>query len=142
MKKFLSKVQGSRIIRYIFFGGCTTLVNLFFFYLFRRILKLEINLSNILSIIIALFYAYYVNSMYVFKSRHSNKVKGLLEFIRFIGSRLITMIIEIVGVYCLTNFLFINDIISKFIMQVIVILLNYILSKIIVFNVDDNFVKQ
>ena len=64
MKQWIRKMYESSVIRYIFFGGCTTMVNLVSFFILRK-LKVELNIANIISIILAILFAYVVNSKYV-----------------------------------------------------------------------------
>lgn len=66
MKKLIEKLYGNSVVRYVFFGGCTTLVNLVSFYILRK-LKVELNTANIISIILAILFAYVVNSNMCFR---------------------------------------------------------------------------
>ena len=68
MKQWIRKMYESSVIRYIFFGGCTTMVNLVSFFILRK-LKVELNIANIISIILAILFAYVVNSKYVFQDK-------------------------------------------------------------------------
>ena len=68
MKQWIRKMYESSVIRYIFFGGCTTMVNLVSFFILRN-LKVELNIANIISIILAILFAYVVNSKYVFQDK-------------------------------------------------------------------------
>ena len=56
MKQWIRKMYESSVIRYIFFGGCTTMVNLVSFFILRK-LKVELNIANIISIILAILFA-------------------------------------------------------------------------------------
>ena len=67
MKKLITTIYNNSVIRYVFFGGCTTLVNLARFYLLRRA-DVEINIANLISIILAILFAYAVNSRFVFQA--------------------------------------------------------------------------
>ena len=55
MKQWIRKMYESSVIRYIFFGGCTTMVNLVSFFILRK-LKVELNIANIISIILAILF--------------------------------------------------------------------------------------
>ena len=70
-----------------------------------------------------------MNKMYVFESKRKEKLETIKEFIFFIGSRLFTFITDMILIV-----LFINILISKIIVSIIVIILNYILSKKLVFR--------
>lgn len=68
MRKIIGKLYASSVVRYVFFGGCTTLVNLVSFYLLRRA-GIGINIANLTSIVLAVLFAYVVNARFVFQAR-------------------------------------------------------------------------
>ena len=117
------------IIRYLIAGILTTVVSIVSYYLFR-IIHIHYLISTILSWILAVIFAYFVNKFYVFK----NNKKDILEFVNFIKYRLISLLMEFITMYVLVDILFINDRISKIIVQGIVLVLNYLFSKIFVFK--------
>ncbi len=127
-----TKLYNNNIIRYIFFGGLTTLVNLVSYYVLRKLV--DYNLANFISIVLAILFAYFVNSRFVFRSKASNIGQRFHEFIKFISARISTMIIEMVGVFFFVDVFEINDLLGKFIIQFVVLVLNYIFSKILVFR--------
>ncbi len=133
MKKLIEKLYGNSVVRYVFFGGCTTLVNLVSFYILRK-LKVELNTANIISIILAILFAYVVNSKYVFQDKCDSLKAHIQPFCKFIGARLVTMIIEVGGVWLLVSVMGMGDMIGKFLTQFIVLILNYIFSKFFVFT--------
>lgn len=133
MKKLIEKLYGNSVVRYVFFGGCTTLVNLVSFYILRK-LKVELNTANIISIILAILFAYVVNSKYVFQDKCDSLKAHIQPFCKFIGARLVTMIIEVGGVWLLVSVMGLCDMIGKFLTQFIVLILNYIFSKFFVFT--------
>lgn len=132
---------------YLFFGATTTLLNLLLSALFWYVLKWEswyvggfaigTFLGNFISIIVAMLYAYVTNRIWVFRSNVTGVRAVMGELARFIAGRLITLVIEIGGVQ-LTVMLFPGEsvilFIGKLITQVIVILLNFIFSKVYVFR--------
>ena len=133
MKQWSRKMYESSVIRYVFFGGCTTLVNLVSFFILRK-LKVELNIANIISIILAILFAYVVNSRFVFHDRCETWRDHIRPFLKFISARLVTMVIEIGGVWLLVSVMGLNDMIGKFLTQFIVLILNYIFSKFFVFT--------
>ncbi|GAA4296419.1 GtrA family protein [Anaerocolumna aminovalerica] len=140
-KKFLIHIYNNRIIRYIIFGGLTTLVNLCSYFVFRTFVKMNVNKANIISIIIAILFAYTVNSKFVFESNCNNLKEKFYEFIKFISARISTMLIEVIGVFIFVNLLQFNDFISKILIQFVVLVLNYVFSKLIVFKTENESVK-
>lgn len=133
MKALIKKLYENDVVRYIFFGGCTTLVNLVSFFLFRK-LGIPLNPANIASIILAILFAYVVNSKYVFQDKCENLKAHIRPFCKFIGARLISMVIEVGGVWLLVEILHMNEMVGKLLTQVIVLVMNYIFSKFFVFT--------
>lgn len=130
----IEKIWRNQGIRYIFFGACTTLVNLISYAVFRQILQIDITVANVMSIFLAILFAYGVNKIFVFESK-TDGMRGLFaEMAQFIGMRLSTMFIEVFGVVFMSCVWNIPDMISKLMIQVIVLALNYVFSKIFVFN--------
>lgn len=121
------------IVNYVIVGGCTTLVSILSYYIFRVFIE-SYMVCTVLSWICAIIFAYITNRIFVFHSKEENVVK---EFISFIFSRIVSLLAEIACMYALVDFLGINDRISKIIVQVIIIVLNYILSKIFVFKKNE-----
>ena len=132
MKQWIRKMYESSVIRYIFFGGCTTMVNLVSFFILRK-LKVELNIANIISIILAILFAYVTNKIWVFRSYKTLK-DHVQPFCKFVSARLVTMVIEVGGVWLLVSVMGLNDMIGKFLTQFIVLILNYVFSKFFVFT--------
>ena len=124
----------SEAIRYLIAGGLTTLVNLLLFYLFTNLFNVDVTLSNVASIIIAIIFAFFINKFYVFGSDSANLIAFMGEFLRFIAGRLLSMTVEVGGVYLLYNILSLPAMSAKIIIQVAIVILNYVLSKFFVFQ--------
>jgi len=122
------------VLRYIFLGGCATLVNLGCYYILRMTTSLNLNVANVISVAVAMMFAYFTNSTFVFQSEANTFKEKFSEFVKFISARLVTMVIEVGGVWLMADVLHINDYIAKFVIQVIGLVLNYILSKFFVFS--------
>ena len=133
MKKWIEKLYASSVVRYIFFGGCTTLVNLISFYILRKC-GVQLTVANVISIILAILFAYVVNSRFVFQDKCETLKDHIQPFIKFISARLVTMVIEVGGVWLLVEVMHMNDMLGKFLTQFIVLALNYVFSKYFVFT--------
>lgn len=133
MKKWILKFYENDVIRYIFWGGCTTLVNLLSFYIMRA-MGIPLMSANIMSIILAILFAYVVNSKYVFQDKCETLKDHVQPFCKFVSARLVTMVIEVGGVWLLVSVMGLNDMIGKFLTQFIVLILNYVFSKFFVFT--------
>ncbi len=128
------------IINYLIFGVLTTLVSLITKWgLLYTILdptnSLELQIAIIISWICSVSFAYVTNRLYVFKSKN----KGILkEIVSFFGARLLTLGIEMFIMWLFVTYLKMNSDIMVFIWtiatQFIIIVLNYIFSKLIVFR--------
>lgn len=129
----VSSIWRSQIVRYVFFGGMTTFVNLGVYFVLRGIFFLSVTVSNIISVSSAVLFAYLVNSFFVFESRPNTWVTRGKEFIRFVSARLLTMALEVGGVWFMAEILKIGDMISKIAVQFIVLVLNYVFSRFLIF---------
>ena len=122
------------IIKYIIVGGFTTCVSLLSYYLLTLVLDpknpVYLQIANIMSWVLAVTFAYFANRIIVFKSNN----KKIKEASKFYLSRVSTLLIDMFIMFLLVTIIGINDRISKIIVQFIVLVLNYILSKFLVFN--------
>ena len=126
------------IIIYGVVGVLTTAVSWIASFVLKLFLDDQIAWQNLiintLSWIAAIAFAYPANRKYVFASKNSNIIRECAEFV---GSRLATGVME-VGLMGLTvNVLKINFWVSKLLVSIIVIVANYILSKLVVFKTKD-----
>lgn len=127
--------QHSEIIKYLIFGFLTTAVSLIIYYLLTfTILSpnkvFDLQLANIISWIVSVTFAYVTNRKYVFESENDNIIK---EGFKFFSSRVVTLLMDMLIMFVSVTVLGLNDKIFKLISQVIVIISNYIFSKLFVF---------
>lgn len=132
--KILKKYE--EIIRYLIIGGLTTFVSLLTYYvLVYTILDaqvpLELQIANIISWIVSVTFAYFTNRIFVFKTKEAITLKESCEFYL---SRLSTLFLDVIMMYLFVSVLGFNDRIIKLLVQIIVIVLNYVLSKFFVFK--------
>jgi len=137
MKKIITIYQKYKeVINYLIVGVLTTMVSLVIYYgLVLTILNpeksIELQIANIISWIGAVLFAYLTNRKYVFQSTNKKKKK---EFLAFLSSRVVTLILDMLIMYFGVTLLKGNDKILKIISQIIIIIANYILSKCFVFK--------
>lgn len=117
------------IIDYVIVGALTTFVSIASYWVLRLIIN-NYMINTIISWICAVLFAYFANRKYVFRSK-SDKI--LDEFSKFVGCRILTLGMEIVLMYVFVSLFKINDMIAKIILQVIILILNYVFSKFFVF---------
>ena len=144
MKTLIQKAAGfirgpsGETVRYIVIGGCTTAIDYASFFVMDRVLHLDLTVSNVASTALAILFAYVTNKLYVFKCRTTCLSELAAEFFKFVASRLFTMVVEIVGVQLFVDIFGQNSLLGKAEAIVIVIILNYILSKFLVFRKKKN----
>lgn len=123
-------IKNKEIINYIIVGGFTTIVSVGSYAIFRLFIA-DYNISTVLSWVCAVIFAYVTNRIFVFESK-SKEVKK--EFLKFVTSRLVTLASEMTVMIILVSVLLINDMAAKIIVQFIILVLNYFLSKLLVFK--------
>lgn len=142
IRKLFSKYKEQ--ISYLFFGGLTTLVNWIVYTISLKVFGITLEISNVLAWLIAVIFAYITNKLFVFESKNLNFIFTLKELGLFFASRITSGIIEIFGfpfLYYigLNQSLFgIDGFVAKAFISIIVIILNYIFSKLIVFKKRNN----
>ena len=133
IKKIIKKVLTKEIMLYIVFGVLTTIINLGSFFIMNSILKWNENISNFIAILLAVIFAYITNKDLVFHSRAESIKEKFQEFCKFMLGRAFTMIVEFVGGLFLFK-LPIPNIISKATLTIVVIILNFFISKFFAFK--------
>lgn len=133
LKEIMKKVLTKEVILYIIFGVFTTLVNLVSFFVMNSIFKWNENLSNFIAIVLAVLFAYITNKDLVFHSQAKTGKEKLQEFLKFILGRAFTMVIEFLGGWLLFKTP-IPKMISKLIVTVVVVVLNFFISKLFAFK--------
>lgn len=142
-------VKYKEIISYVFFGVLTTVVSFVSYAIFTKIIRTQneiagVAVANVLSWVCAVIFAFVTNKLWVFESKESGIKTVLSELCKFTASRLFTGVIEWFGVPLLVFFglnqtiLGIEGMFSKVTVSVIVVILNYIFSKLFVFTKKNN----
>lgn len=132
MKELIEKYKS--LILYLFFGVCTTLINIITYYISAYIFNLSTLISSVLAWILAVVAAYITNKIWVFECK-SKEIKVLIkEIISFFICRVFTGIMDIVIMVICVDILHFNDMIIKILSNILVVVLNYVASKLIVFS--------
>ena len=131
-KTFIGRIYNKykEIINYLIVGVLTTIVSLVSYYIFRVFIS-SYQVCTILSWIAAVLFAYVTNKIFVFESKEKSI---LVEFPEFVGSRILTLLFEMVFMIVTVEIIHINDRIAKLIVQVFITIFNYLLSKLFVFK--------
>ena len=122
------------IIPYLFFGVCTTAVNIVVYWLMAHMLESSTMVSTIIAWVIAVFFAYMTNRKWVFHSTASTKKAVMRELISFFVCRIGTGIVDWLCMWFFVEGLHINDVAVKTAANVLVIILNYAASKLVIFK--------
>jgi putative flippase GtrA len=138
----IHKENLGEIIRYLIIGFLTTVISLLIYYsLTATILDanvpIELQIANVIQWIGAVTFAYFTNKYYVFRDKSESK-SGV---IKFFSSRIVTLLIDMLLMYIFVTKLSFNDKKIKIIVQVVVIVGNYVLSKFFVFNKKEEKTK-
>lgn len=141
MKKLLDLYKKHReIVNYLVFGGLTTLVSLGTYALFVDLCGLPILAGKALSWVCAVTFAFVTNKLWVFFSRRTDGKTVLREAVRFFASRGATGVVEFAGLPLLMKlgldqaWLGVEGFAANVVVTVVVIVLNYVLSKFLVFR--------
>lgn len=134
IKALIKKLCTKEIIFYAIFGVLTTIVNIAIFSLLTYAFKMNENVANAIAITTAVLVAYFSNKDLVFHSNAQGLKEKFIEFCKFILGRAFTMLVEYFGGMILFKFCPIPEIISKCIITVVVIVLNFFISKFFAFK--------
>ena len=147
--QLINKLFTKEIINYIIFGVLTTLVNWAVYTLFVKLVfpvpsDFQITVSNAVAWVAGVLFAYITNKLFVFESRSFAPLLILRELVSFVAARGITGVLEIFGVPALVKLGLNQDLfgvagaVAKILVSIIVIILNYVFSKLIVFKRNKN----
>lgn len=121
-------------ISYLIFGILSTIVNIATYVFFSRIIKINFMISNIIAWFVAVIFAYITNKFFVFESKNINIKFILKEITSFMSLRILSGLTELILMYIMINIMLINDFIVKIITNIVVVILNFIFSKLIIFK--------
>lgn len=128
-------LQYKEVISYLIFGGLATIVNFVSYFIFTKLIGIEEVISSGLSWFCSVLFAYITNKLFVFESKTATKKEFFAEMVSFFLARVLSGILCDVGTFALMVKIFhINDIFSKIVTQVMVVVVNYFFSKLLVFR--------
>lgn len=127
-------LQYKELILYVFFGGLTTLVNWGGYWILADLLHVPYLWATAIAQILAILFAYITNRKWVFQSRAKGVAPVLWEMVRFFGCRAFSFVLDLGCMWVGVDLLHINDKVMKLLSNVVVIIVNYVFSKLIVFR--------
>ncbi len=157
--KLIDKFFTKEIISYIFFGVMTTLVNLAVFYLTKKLFATigwngvfntivpedseivelfsggsEYLDANLIAWVAGVIFAFVTNKLFVFESKSWKPSVAGKEFTGFVGARVFSLVVEMLGMFVMVTLLTWNELVAKLVVGVVVIIMNYIFSKVLIFR--------
>lgn len=121
------------VLLYLFFGGLTFIVSISTYAAFIRLFKADALVANVFSWILAVVFAYITNRIWVFDSKVRGGEAMLKEAGRFVSGRIATLVVEEIILLVFVKWLHFDSLAVKVVAQAVIILLNYIISKLWVF---------
>ena len=122
------------ILSYLFFGALTTLVNYLVYFPCYNFLHLSTVVSNVIAWVVAVAFAYLTNKPFVFKSHDWSLKTVTPELVKFVGCRVGSGLLETALLFLTVDLLRWNGNLMKIILSVMVVILNYVGSKLLVFR--------
>ncbi len=144
----LKKLLAGEVVKYLVFGVMTTVVNFIVYFAVTAVLGDDMYLvANVVAWVAAVAFAYVTNKLWVFESRSWKKDVLLKELGAFVSARLFSLGVEELGLFVaidlmrfdswaldVAGFSIGGDMLAKLFMQFLVIVLNYIFSKLVIFK--------
>jgi len=135
---------------YAVFGVLTTLVNWAVYLGITKVFAMDsypegsltyliiINAAQILGWVLSVLFAYFTNKKYVFQSDAGAKTGGWKEFFLFVSARIASLLIFDLALFNVLHLMGVNDKVDKLIMNVLVVIFNYVASRYVVFKKQKN----
>lgn len=121
-------------ILYLFFGGCTTLVNIVCYYTLYQWMQVTNVASTVAAWVVSVAFAYVTNRRFVFESKVTDLWGWVREAAAFVGSRFATGVMDVAIMVAAVDYMHWNSLLWKMISNILVIILNYIAGKFFVFK--------
>ena len=133
-RSYLEEKRLWEIFIYLFFGGLTTVVNIVTFTVSYQIFNLSWPISNTISWIFSVLFAFVTNKLWVFQSKTESIPALAWEFAKFIFYRVLSFGMDMACMYLFIDMLHTGNLIAKIITQIVVVVANYIFSKVFIFK--------
>lgn len=121
------------LIQYIIWGVLSAVLNIGLFQILIWI-NVDYKIANLITIIVVKVFCYVTNKFFVFKTPYEGVLALVKEMIAFVFARGITSVLDYVGVILLVEFFTCQEMFSKCVMAVVVVIVNYLFSKFFVFK--------
>lgn len=135
MKNLWKKYK--EIVLYLVFGGGTTLVNIAVYYICAHSLQQNTVVSTCVAWVLSVMFAYITNKIWVFESKAHTVREVFCEVVSFFSCRLLTGLLDLAIMFICVDVMEWNDLLIKVLSNVIVIVLNYVASKLFIFAKEE-----
>lgn len=133
IKELIAKYR--ELLLYGIFGVATTVVNFVVFYGMEKLTGADAYLvNNVIAWLAAVIFAYVTNKLFVFQVKSWTGKVVARELVQFFGARVFSLAVEEAGLWLLVQLLQMNTLIAKLVLAVVVVVLNYIFSKLVIFK--------
>ena len=133
MKSLFKKYK--TIILYLFFGGLTTIINIAAFYVLSRIFGFKTTVpANVCAWFLSVVFAFITNKYFVFEADKKSNNSGIFQLLSFFAARFFSGVLDVLILLVFVDFINFPDIPVKIASNVIVIILNYMASKLVIFR--------
>lgn len=136
MGAFIKKYR--QLLAYLFWGGGTTVVNFCTYFLFTRVIALDLVAANTIAWAASVLFAFFVNKVLVFHSGSWKWNRLVPEFAKFVGARVFSGIMETALLWLSVDVLLLDDRLMKILISILVVIANYVLSKLFIFKSKEN----
>lgn len=140
IKELFNKYK--EVINYLIFGVLTTVVNYVSYLILAKVFNVNYLASTVISQIISIIFAYVTNKIFVFESKTTTTKELIKEMVSFFGFRGISLLLDMAFMYIFVDLLKLNDAVMKLVSNVLIVIANYVFSKLFVFKKEKNNKKD
>lgn len=133
-KNYLEEKRLWEVFIYLFFGGLATVVNIVTYAIAFQLIHLSWPVSNAISWICSVLFAYVTNKVWVFQSKSKTFKDLAWEFGKFVFARVVSFGMDMFCMYLFIDMLHTGNLLAKLITQVVVVIANYVFSKVFIFK--------
>ena len=126
--------KNKEILMDLLFGGLAFVLNIVLYAFFAERMHINELISNIICWVICVLFQFFTNRTWVFDGKVNSAAEFVKQMTSFFGGRLFTLVVEEVILAVFITWLGFNGMVIKLIAQFVVIVLNYIISKLVVFK--------
>ena len=126
------------LFSYVFFGGLTTGINLLVHLICFSLFHWHYLVATVIAWFASVFFAFFTNKKWVFQANHTTNQAALLELMKFIFYRLLSLVLDAGCMWLMIETLHVNNWLAKIVTQVVVVVANFFFSKFLIFGSSGN----